>query len=43
MSESVPQPLEDDFLNVYLTMLTGTITITVQAAEDRIQSSSDSD
>jgi len=43
MAESIPQPLEDDFLNIYLTMLTGTVTITVQAAEDRIQPSPDSD
>lgn len=41
MAESIPQPLEDDFLNVYLTMLTGTLTIKVQDAEDRAQSSSD--
>lgn len=43
MSEHVPEPLEDDWLNIYLTMLTGTITVKVQDAEDRLQSSSDSD
>lgn len=43
MSEHIPEPLDSDFLNIILTMTAGTVTIKVQDAEDRLQSSSDSD
>jgi hypothetical protein len=43
MAEAQPQPLEDNFLNVYLTAYLGVgIVITVQSEEDQ-RAASDSD
>jgi hypothetical protein len=43
MSEAQHQPAEDDFLNIMLTMLTGTPVITVQQADDTPNTQSSSD